>query len=130
MKVTYKKASTDARTALLAADALRARLFVPGWMLGSELSLIKSLRDADNYETCIAVAYQDGVAIGVCTSRRWTGYKNPNIMVFVRKKHRRCGIGTKLVKKATIKNPGFGYGSGVTVAAERFFLQFKHAERD
>lgn len=119
MKVTYKKASTDNRAALLAADALRARLFVPGWMLGSELSDIRAKCSAENYKTCVAVAYLNGVAIGVCTSRKWRGYTDSTVMIFVRKKHRRCGIGTKLIKKATSKLKG--YGSGGVDGADKFW---------
>lgn len=119
MKITYRKASSDNRAALLAADALRARLYVPGWMLGEELSHVRSLTNAEDYKTCIAVAYQDGVAIGVCTSRKWKDYTDSTVMIFVRKKHRRCGIGTRLIKKATSKIKG--YGSGGVDGADKFW---------
>lgn len=130
MKIVVKKSSVDRGVALLAADALRARLFVPGWMLSDELNDIKSLRNTSCYETTVVVAYLGGVAIGVCTSRQYRGCKNPNIMVFVRKKHRRCGIGTKLIVKATSRRPSFGYATGGIDGADRFFSQFRFAATD
>ena len=119
MKITYRKASSYNRAALLAADALRARLYVPGWMLNEELRDIRSGQNAEDYKTCIVVAYLGEVAIGICTSRKWRGYTDSTVMIFVRKKHRRCGIGTKLIKKATSKIKGSG--SGGIAGADKFW---------
>lgn len=127
MNVVLRKASTNTRMSELASEALQARLYVSGWMLNAELNDIKNSRDMDEYITSITIAYLDGKPIGVCTSRRWRRYKNPIVMVFVRKKYRRLGIGTKMVKKIMGKKPGFKYGSGVNQKARKFFSQFKSA---
>lgn len=81
----------------LADDALKARLYVSGWLLSSELMYIRNCLT----ETCnerpfydIAIAYEDGVAIGVSIINE----KN-NLQVFVRKAKRHNGYGRKLVRK-------------------------------
>ena len=81
----------------LADDALKARLYVSGWLLSSELMYI---RDALS-ETCnerlfydIAVAYEDGNAVGVSIIN-----EKSNLQVFVRKAKRHSGYGRKLVRR-------------------------------
>ncbi len=114
--ITYKNSSVNARLPLLAADALRARLFVPGWVLCDELGAIKRGRPAEYYKTSIAVAYLNSIPIGVCISIQYIGYDEPTAMVFVRKKYRRLGIGTKLFRKTT-----GGRGSGGVRGADKFW---------
>ena len=81
----------------LADDALKARLYVSGWLLSSELMYIRDCLS----ETCnarpfydIAVAYEDGNAVGVSIIN-----ENSNLQVFVRKAKRHNGYGRKLVRK-------------------------------
>ena len=81
----------------LADDALKARLYVSGWLLSSELMYIRDWLT----ETCnerpfydIAVAYEDGNAVGVSIIN-----ENINLQVFVRKAKRHNGYGRKLVRK-------------------------------
>ena len=81
----------------LADDALKARLYVSGWILSSELMYIRDCLT----ETCnerpfydIAVAYEDGNAVGVSIIN-----ENGNLQVFVRKAKRHNGYGRKLVRK-------------------------------
>lgn len=127
MNIVLKKASTKTRMAVLASDALAARLYVPGWQLLLDLKKIKKLIYSNEYITSVAVAYMNNIPIGVCLSQRWYRYKNPSISVFVRKKYRRYGIGTKLVKKIMGNKPGFKYSNGVD-GSLRFFGQFKRAK--
>lgn len=81
----------------LADDALKARLYVSGWILSSELMYIRDCLS----ETCnerpfydIAVAYEDGTAVGVSIIN-----EKSNLQVFVRKAKRHNGYGRKLVRK-------------------------------
>ncbi len=81
----------------LADDALKARLYVSGWILSSELMYIRDCLS----ETCnerpfydIAVAYEDGTAVGVSIIN-----EKSNLQVFVRKAKRHSGYGRKLVRK-------------------------------
>ena len=81
----------------LADDALKARLYVSGWLLSSELMYIRDCLS----ETCnerpfydIAVAYEDGTAVGVSIIN-----EKSNLQVFVRKAKRQNGYGRKLVRR-------------------------------
>ena len=81
----------------LADDALKARLYVSGWLLSSELMYIRDCLS----ETCnerqfydIAVAYEDGIAVGVSIIN-----EKSNLQVFVRKAKRQNGYGRKLVRR-------------------------------
>ena len=128
MDIVLKKATTKSAMAALAADALEARLYVSRWQLILEL---KDIKRAIQFEKCvmsIVVAYIDEVPVGVCVSRKWKN-RAPSIMTFVRKKHRRRGIGTKLVKKVMGRKKKFTYCYGLKVAAP-FFDQFSDAVND
>ena len=81
----------------LADDALKARLYVSGWLLSGELMYIRDHLS----ETCnrrpfydIAVAYEDGAAVGVSIIN-----EKSNLQVFVRKAKRQNGYGRKLVRR-------------------------------
>lgn len=111
---------------MLASGALSAKLFIPGWRMSMYLRQIKDLDDNEDYIVSIVVAYMDNVPIGVCISQRWYRYKNPYISVFVRKKYRRLGIGTKMVKRMMGKKPGFRYERGIEGSA-KFFQQWRAA---
>lgn len=81
----------------LADDALKARLYVSGWMLSGELLNIRDyLSETSNERPLydIAVAYEDGNAVGVSIIN-----ENNNLQVFVRKAKRNNGYGRKLVRK-------------------------------
>ena len=81
----------------LADDALTARLYVSGWCLSGELLNIRDyLSETSNERPFydIAVAYEDGNAVGVSIIN-----ENGNIQVFVRKAKRHNGYGRKLVRK-------------------------------
>ena len=81
----------------LADDALKARLYVSGWCLSGELLNIRDYLSETSTERPfydIAVAYEDGVAVGVSIIN-----ENGNIQVFVRKTKRHNGYGRKLVRK-------------------------------
>lgn len=81
----------------LADDALKARLYVSGWCLSGDLMYIRDCLS----ETCnerpfydIAVAYEDGTAVGVSIID-----ETNQLQVFVRKAKRHNGYGRKLVRK-------------------------------
>ena len=81
----------------LADDALKARLYVSGWLLSGELLNIRDyLSETSNERPFydIAVAYEDGVAVGVSIIN-----EKSNLQVFVRKAKRHNGYGRKLVRK-------------------------------
>ena len=81
----------------LADDALKARLYVSGWCLSGELLNIRDYLSETSTERPfydIAVAYEDGVAVGVSIIN-----ENGNLQVFVRKAKRHNGYGRKLVRK-------------------------------
>ena len=81
----------------LADDALKARLYVSGWCLSGELLNIRDyLSETSNERPFydIAVAYEDGNAVGVSIIN-----EHGNIQVFVRKAKRHNGYGRKLVRK-------------------------------
>ncbi len=110
---------------MLASEALLARLYIPGWQLSFRLSEIKQSRSSR--KTSISVAYIDGVPVGVCVSQQWYTPGVPTVAVFVRKKHRRLGIGTKLIKRVVGAKAEFDYESGAQGSA-KFFEQFSGAE--
>ena len=81
----------------LADDALKARLYVSGWLLSSELLNIRDYLSETSIERPlydIAVAYEDGNAVGVSIIN-----EKGNLQVFVRKAKRHNGYGRKLVRK-------------------------------
>ena len=91
------KGSSLAHMKKLADDALKARLYVSGWCLSGELLNIRDYLS----ETCneplfydIAVAYEDGIAVGVSIIN-----EKSNLQVFVRKAKRQNGYGRKLVRR-------------------------------
>lgn len=96
--------------ARLAETALAAKLYVRGhdWTLRGDLERFRA------YWDFIALAYSDGVPVGVCVILR-EGW----ISVYVRSKFRRKGIGSALVRdlKAYMVDCGFRHdvtaGEGV-----------------
>ena len=95
------KARSAAHMKKLADDALKARLYVSGWTLSGELLYIRDSYTAPDSNTRfarkpyeIAVAYEDGVAVGVSIIN-----DHNNLQVFVRKAKRHNGYGRKLVRK-------------------------------
>lgn len=125
MEIKIRKASTDTRMVALASEALRVRLYVPGWQLSFRLREIK--QSMSSRKTSIGVAYVDGVPIGVCVSQQWHTPGVPTVTVFVRKKYRRLGIGTKLIKRVVGAKTEFNYERGTDGSAE-FFERFSGAE--
>ncbi len=125
MEIKIRKASTDARMVTLASEVLRARLYVPGWQLSFRLNEIK--HSQSSRKTSISVAYIDDVPVGVCVSQQWHTPGVPTVAVFVRKKHRRLGIGTKLIKRVVDAKEEFDYEKGAQGSAE-FFERFPGAE--
>jgi GNAT superfamily N-acetyltransferase len=73
--------------------ALTNRLFVPGWLLRCELVNILKY-SYNNYE--IALAFKNNIPVGICLKKHRFGNNN-QLMVFVKKSHRKQGIGRKLV---------------------------------
>ena len=98
MPARIVKAKTTKQQLKLADDALKARLYVSGWCLSGELRYIRD--GGEGYE--IAVAYEDGMAVGVAIDT-----PENNTQVFVRKAKRHNGYGRRLVKK--VKREG-SYG--------------------
>lgn len=125
MNVVLKKSTTVDKMRELAAEALKARLFVPGWELSYELQTIKQAVDHGVYKKSLTLAYIDDVPVGICLWIKWKS-RAPTLMTFVRKKHRRSGIGTKLIKKAIGDGKKFRYELGLKTARE-FFEQFPNA---
>jgi GNAT superfamily N-acetyltransferase len=75
-----------------ASIALKHRLFVPGWCLSGAM---KCIRKGHNIEDArMAIAYDSDTPVGVCLYEQTAGL----IQVFVRKSHRRRGIGRSLVE--------------------------------
>ena len=74
----------------LADEALKARLYVSGWYLSE---CLRAIRADSSLETPIELFKEKGKAVGVTIC-----FEN-QIMVFVRKSHRRKGIGSILVKR-------------------------------
>lgn len=130
MNLTYKRA-TKYRSKVfraLAADALKARLYVPGWMLFDELDNLVNYSEARSINSgeAIVVAYNDSKPVGICLMCCPNGGILES-MTFVRKRYRRSGIGTQLIKRALDKRTKFCYGSG-TKSTKGFFKKFKGAE--
>ena len=85
-----------------AADiALKARLYVSGWALSKDLVEIRK----GSVKAQVALAYDpSGAPVGVSVREgNW-------ISVFVRKSHRRNGVGTLLVKALKNEHIRAGYG--------------------
>ena len=79
-----------------AADvALKNRLYVSGWCLSGELI---NIRECDNADYRIALAYEDGVPVGVAVVT-----EDKNLQVFVRKAKRGHGYGRQLVNAVKSK---------------------------
>ena len=101
-KSNPKAAIADAR------KALRHRLFVNGWLLREYLVDITNM----DITADIALAYNENQApIGVAITRKDNGFT----MVFVRKKHRKQGVGTALVTRLKKENKrGLWLSDGVS----------------
>jgi GNAT superfamily N-acetyltransferase len=98
-----KVSTSPSEAAILADAALKARLYVSGWALSYELRRIR-----DNISNRrVALAYIGDDCVGVCIRIR--GLKE--LQVFVRKKYRRMGIGSELVK--ALKRKGDQASEGI-----------------
>lgn len=120
----FRTATTQEQMSELSAAALSARLFVPGWNLGATLHDCKVDASYNNARS-ISVAYLDGKAIGVCvcyTGGLLSTKTKPTAAIFVRKRHRRLGIGTKLLKR-TVGGKPFVHGGGIS-DSKLFFNSF------
>lgn len=94
MKIAIK--TTKTRSAKELADiALKHRLYVSGWRLTEILQDIRKGR----LEANVAIAYDQGVPIGVSILLEEYRDNMDHIQVFVRKSYRRNGIGKKLVNR-------------------------------
>lgn len=93
--VKFKYSSSDKRMGQLAQEALSARLFVNGWYLRDVLIGKFPLKK-------ISIAYDGDTPIGCAVlSHTYKDY----VMVFVRKRYRRSGIGSKLIKLLKADKP-------------------------
>lgn len=90
-------------------EARKARLFIPGWNLFD--TFIHAMKEPENYAVCFYV--EDGVKIGVGIVEKEfiIGY-DKFMQVFVRKQHRRKGIGRQIVQALAKIEPDFQYGEG------------------
>ena len=87
------KNQTDMK--LLIQTAIKQRLYVAGWQLRAYL--LSAFEQKHNIN--ITVAYLDNRAVGVAFVDCTEGFDEGGCMVFVRKKHRRKQIGTKLLEQ-------------------------------
>lgn len=85
--------------------ALRNRLFIPGWQLSHTLKSIRSNKYGWYSQHTVNLHYEEGKPVGVIVmeakkDKSFTEslYINSDVQVFIRKEHRRKGIGTKLVQ--------------------------------
>lgn len=99
----FKIIKYEGEAASKGADvALKARLYVNGWQLSGELVKIRK----GSVRAQVALAYDtDGVPVGV--SVRGEGNW---LNVFVRKSHRKNGVGTLLVEALKSEDVRAGYG--------------------
>lgn len=95
--------SEEYTTEVLASEALRHRLYVSGWSLRDELKVAEYCGAGIG----IRLAILDNTPIGVALYSSETN----EVMTFVRKCHRRKGIGRALVKSFDFKyTPRTGLG--------------------
>jgi len=97
-----KFAKTDYQVMKFCDQALKYRLYVPGWCLSEKLVEMRKDPSADNHK--IAICYKDGIPVGVATIHIY--YNKPSVWIFVKKDQRRQGIG-KLLVKCLNKNVDF-----------------------
>ena len=130
MDITLKKATFKQphKFRRMAAEAVKARLYVPGWELMPTLynfyERLEHWRTIIGKKDVIVIAYYGDVPVGVCLLD-----SKSMSMTFVRKRHRRQKIGTKMIKKALGTRKRFTYGRG-TVSTVGFFKTFPGAKMD
>ena len=98
--------------------ALRYRLFVSqGWDLNTRLHRIAK----GSLNASVAIAFDDETPIGVAIKfdTRWTCMRE-EVQVFVRKKHRRKGVGRAMFQKLNPQEK-FHYGIGSQAASPKFW---------
>ena len=91
------------------AEARKARLFIPGW------SLFDTFVHAENHSDSYAICFYEegGVKIGFGVVEKEVLFGDGKYMqVFVRKQHRRKGIGRQIVGILAKIEPDFSYGEG------------------
>lgn len=105
--LTYTSPS-DVRKAVFLAR--KARLFIPGWNLFD--TFIQANDEPEKFSVCICEEDGDRIAVGI-VERVFSPYDNKKYMqVFVRKKHRRKGLGRQIVGILAKIEPDFSYGEG------------------
>lgn len=87
--------------------ALKARLYVSGWMLSKELVEIRNYRSDYFKEYIIAIAFDNSLPISIVVS-----HPRQEAMAFTRKSYRRKGIASNLINKFNIEIKR--YGDGIT----------------
>jgi GNAT superfamily N-acetyltransferase len=89
MNISIEVSTCDEHAKMLCKIALYARLFVNGWALNK---IMHTILRGGHRGSIVALAWLDETPIGVSISTT-----NGVLQVFVRKAHRRKGIGSKLV---------------------------------
>ena len=89
MSLSIEVSTCDYHANMLCKIALYARLFVNGWALNS---IMHTILRGGHRGSIVALAWLDEAPVGVAVSTT-----NGVLQVFVRKKYRRQGIGSKLV---------------------------------
>lgn len=100
----------------LALLARSHRLYVPGWALSSIYAGYIEFAEETNENDIMVLAYINGVPIGAAVYM----HIGTEVMVFVRRKWRRRGIGTHLIKLVSEGHNWFNYGYG-SQESEKFW---------
>lgn len=114
-----KFAKTDYQVMKFCDQALKYRLYVPGWLLSERLVEMRKDPSVDNHQ--IAICYKDGIPVGVATVFN-KKYSKHHVWIFVKKDQRRQGIG-KLLVKCLNKNVDFaieGHFNGAAGSVQFF----------
>jgi len=97
--------------------ALHHRLFVSqGWDLNTRLHRIAK----GSLDAAVVIAFEEETPIGVAVKfcPRWERFAE--VQVFVRKKHRRKGVGRAMFKKLNPEE-NFHYGEGLRIVSPKFW---------
>ena len=96
LKVQYKKFQGE-EVKVAASQALKNKLFVPGWELSGELKSIKNGNSPYDI-VCLAYIEEKPVSIVIADENTW---QTP--MAFTSKMYRRKGIAKNLISKTGVK---------------------------
>jgi len=91
-----KFAKNDYQVMKFCDEALKYRLFVPGWLLSEKL--VNMRKEPDFNEHKIAICYNDGIPVGVVTLHNNQLSNKYYTWIFVKKSERRKGVGKLLIK--------------------------------